>query len=112
MLGLSLRSVSAADQIFINGVQFGATGYIGSPGCEDNFTFRSYVVPPGLLSPAGDNVMAVRVLSRGGGDPGSLYDSGTPDKRGGAYDAGRNTENLQTGHAVGGVGWYTASTSS
>jgi len=37
MLRLSLGSVSAADQNFING----ATGNIGSPGCKDYLTLYS-----------------------------------------------------------------------
>ncbi len=97
-LRLSLGSVSAADQIFINDVQLGATGDVGSPGCEDNFTFCSHIVPPGLLKPTGD-VIAVCVYA-GRGYPGSLHDSCAPDKRGGAYDAGANREQRQTGHAV------------
>jgi hypothetical protein len=63
---LPRRSVSAADQTLINGVQIDATGDIGrSRGREDYLTFPPHIVPPGLLNPAG-NVIAVRVLSRGG----------------------------------------------
>jgi hypothetical protein len=75
MLHFSLGSVSVADQTFINDVQIGATGDIGSPGCENYLKFRSNIVPPGLLKPAGDNVIAVRVYSQGVDYPGGLYNS-------------------------------------
>jgi hypothetical protein len=79
-------------------VQFGATGDIGSPGCKDHLTFHSHIVPPGLLNPTGDNVIAVRVYSQGRDYPAGLYDSGAPDRRDGAYDAGASPGQRQTGH--------------
>jgi beta-galactosidase len=63
-------------------------------------------VAPGLLSPAGDNVIPVCVYFQGGGYPGGLYDSCTPDIRGCAYDAGASPGQRQTGHTVAGVGWH------
>jgi len=93
MLRLSLGSVSAADQTFIHGVQIGATGIIGSPYCKDYLPLRSYIVPPGLLTPAGDNAIPVRVYSQGGDNSGGLYDSCAAD----AYDAGASPGQGQRG---------------
>ncbi len=60
---------------------------------------RSLVVAPGLLNPAGDNVIAVRIYSQGEDYPGGLYDSRSSQTRQHELCLGR-------GYAVGGVGWH------
>lgn len=85
------------------------------PGCRDFLTIRAYHIPEGVLT-TGDNVIAVRIFSVGGGKfPGGLYDSsghmdGKPyavtDGRNGAFDAIGFNGGRSTGYSVGGVGWY------
>ena len=53
----------------------------------------------GLLNPAGDNVIAVRIYSQGEDYPGGLYDSRSSQTRQRELYLGR-------GYAVGGVGWH------
>ena len=89
----------------------------GHNSCAEALTFRSYgsatgdhldsrTGERGTLASAlqlGENVIAVQAWSPGGeGTPGGLYDTGYPDERAGAFDAGASPGQRQTGYAVGG----------
>eukprot|EP00051_Salpingoeca_urceolata_P020621 m.311632 g.311632 ORF g.311632 m.311632 type:complete len:1102 (-) comp19654_c1_seq4:111-3416(-) len=112
VLALSLGTVSATDETFLNGVKIGSTGSMGKPQCRDYLQFRRYMVPPGVLVAGSRNLLAVRVFSSGGpksnptSRPGGLFDSGAPDMRTGAFDAGASPGQKAQGYSVGGVGWY------
>ena len=75
-LTLSLGIVAGADRTYLNGQLLGSTpaksghaaGGTLAGGPRLYITPRAYVIPPGLLHPAGGppNVLAVRVVSYGG----------------------------------------------
>ena len=59
--GLQLGVINAADEVFFNGVRIGASGSVVPP----SYAFdkkRLYEIPPMLIRPGEDNVVAVRVL--------------------------------------------------
>ena len=125
-LHVALGTVAAADDTYINGVKVGSSMPSGNSSaaaaglfCPNYGTYRQYLVPPDLLKSGSEknNVIAVRVLSRGGkrginngtwgkdmSTPGGLYDVSWGDQRVGALDPAASLGQKATGYAVGGTG--------
>jgi beta-galactosidase len=113
---LALGQVACADETYVNGIKVGATSnnYPHTDGCIE---FRAYVVDASIL--AADNVVAVRVNSRGGNQyPGGLCDVGALARNeiavatGGdwepssPFDPARSENGRALGYSVNGVGLY------
>lgn len=67
-LWLMLGKIDDADEVWLNGVMLGGTGnmdpaeYTRGNVQSDWRNYRYYRIPPGLLKPTGENLVAVRVL--------------------------------------------------
>lgn len=67
-LWLVLGKIDDSDEVWLNGVFLGGTGimdrapYQRGERASDWRSIRYYRIPPGLLKPQGDNVIAVRVM--------------------------------------------------
>ena len=105
---VDLSTVMGADEVFFNGERIGSTGKF-PPDFEAYWSNvyqrqRSYLIPARLIHEK-DTVLAVRVYSE---NPavGGLYDALEPVRRTGPFDPGASPGNTDTGHFVGGTGWY------
>ena len=113
---LALGQVACSDATYLNGIKVGATSnnYPQTDGC---MAFRAYAVDASIL--ASDNVVAVRVNSRGGDRyPGGWCDVGALAKNevavatGGdweplsPFDPARSENGRALGYSVNGVGLY------
>ena len=63
---LEIGKIADADETFVNGVKVGQTGELSQGGRGEAQAYRRYRVPPETLNWGGENVVAVRVLGRGG----------------------------------------------
>jgi sialate O-acetylesterase len=67
-LWLVLGKIDDADEVWLNGVMLGSTGSMNPSAYQDGRVqsdwrnYRYYRIPPGLLKPRGENLVAVRVL--------------------------------------------------
>lgn len=61
-LAVALGNVGNADEVFLNGRFIGGQGVIGEAFVESPWGRRVYAIPEGLLTWAGENLLAVRIL--------------------------------------------------
>ena len=89
---LSLGIIAGADTTYVNGLLIGRTPQQGALSANDYVTHRAYTIPRGLLRDASPNVVAVRVVSKGGRGHGAFNGSTSPN----AYPGGMyNDPNLK-----------------
>lgn len=81
-----------------------------APGqCSSPCTNATPGEAPKTVLTTGENLIAIRVQSKGGSWPGGLYDDPIlqdVDVRSGPFDAGASPGGRATGYTVGKVGWY------
>ncbi|NNE46634.1 MAG: glycoside hydrolase [Rhodothermales bacterium] len=65
-LVLHVGRIDDVDEVFLNGIFVGATGGMPPAYYSAYSAFREYAVPRGVLDPAGENIIAVRVYDQTG----------------------------------------------
>ena len=106
---LDIGRIDDADETYVNGEKVGSRGTM-PPAWYDPFWSatwpyaRFYRVPAALLTGDGSDVIAVRVF--GGPGRGGIYASSSAPAPTGPFDPVLSPGGIDTGHVVGGIGWY------
>jgi len=97
---VELGVINGQNWTYVDGVkvQETGTGYWSN----NSILTRTVALPPDLTAP-GEHVIAIRIKGpRGGGFIAAVAPPGGPSP----VDPGRSAGNINTGYAVGGIGWY------